>query len=41
MCDAKTRNESKDVGYPSTFYGGKFKIYRRFPVKPVFYVEFI
>ena len=28
----------KDVGYPASFHGGKFKIYRRFPVKPLFYV---
>ena len=29
----------KDVGCPLTFHGGIFKIYRRFSVKPVFYVE--
>ena len=30
----------KDVGYPPTFHGCKLKLYRSFPVKAVFYLEF-
>ena len=30
----------EEFGYPPIFHGGKIKIHRSFPVKPVFYVEF-